>query len=79
MRCIFECPSIHRWAKLGYYTHLHLAVSKWNNTYNRNASVRMGNEVDTVYVDLTELDSIVWSMTWNSEHPQLTNYTTVAV
>lgn len=77
MTVIFNCPSIHRWALMGYFTHLHLSVQKWNKKFNGDAAVRVNNTDYNVSVELNNLDAYKFLFTWNSEFPHLTNYTSV--
>lgn len=73
----FDCPSMHRWALMGYFTHLHISVQTWNKTHCGSARVTVSNSDYCVHVQLNMLDAYKWRYTWNCEYPQLTNYTII--
>ena len=63
---------------MGYFTHLHLSVQKWNKRYNTHATVQVDNTGYTVSVEMNTVDAYLWMFTWNREYPHLTKYTTLA-
>lgn len=62
---------------MGYFTHLHVSVQKWNKTYNGDACVQVNNTDYTVTVTMSKTSAYKWMFTWNTEYPQLTEYTMV--
>jgi len=63
---------------MGYYTQLHLCVSKWNKQYSTAARVQCDSTNTSCVVVLSDRDWWIWSFTWHSMFPQLADYTTLA-